>query len=488
MNEGDAGEGGRARNAGGPGDRDTAALRERFERAGQGHVFAFFDEIGAAVRERLARELAEVDLGLVRELAALALRPTTTGTPELAPPEVFPLARDPAQAARAQAARAAGMRALGRGEVGYLLVAGGQASRLGYDGPKGAFPIGPVSGRTLFEVFARRLIAARTRHGAPVSWYVLTSRANDAATRAFFAEQRFFGLDRDDVFFFEQAMLPALDLEGRILMSAKDGLFLAPNGHGGVLSALASSGGLEHARGRGVRSFSYFQVDNPLARPADPLFLGLHALEQAEMSSKVVEKRAPDEKVGVLGRLDGRLSCIEYSDLPAALRQARDPAGRLVYSAGNIALHVIEREFVETLTRGGRLDLPWHVARKSIAAIDRAGRPAKTEGFKFETFVFDALRSTRRSVTLEVDRALEFSPVKNASGEDSPATARADLCRLHAGWAERAGLPLPPRGPDGVVPVEVDPVFAETEEEFRERASAAGGARPEIDAKGHFYR
>jgi UDP-N-acetylglucosamine/UDP-N-acetylgalactosamine diphosphorylase len=287
------------------------------------------------------------------------------------------------------------------------------------------------------------------------------------------------------VFFFEQAMLPALDLEGRILLSAPDALFLAPNGHGGVLAALERSGGLRHAKQRGVETFSYFQVDNPLARPADPLFLGLHARARAQMSSKIVTKRDPGEKVGVIGRIDGKLSCIEYSDLPAELREARRADGGLVYGAGNIALHLVERRFVESLT-GGEFELPWHVARKKMTVVDtadRAGRTIEVEGTKFETFVFDALQFCERSVTLEVERKSEFSPVKNASGEDSPATARADLCRLHAGWAERAGHALPPKGPDGLVPVEVDPVFAEDEDEFRARA----GARPRVLANGHFY-
>jgi UDP-N-acetylglucosamine/UDP-N-acetylgalactosamine diphosphorylase len=249
-----------------------------------------------------------------------------------------------------------------------------------------------------------------------------------------------------------------------------------------VLAALAASGGLEHARARGARVFSYFQVDNALARPADPLFLGLHALEGAQMSSKVVEKRDAAERVGVIGRVDGRLSCIEYSDLPSELRDARRADGELVYGAGNIAIHAIDLEFVADLTRGG-LQLPWHVAKKSMAVIDARGEPVRMDGYKFETFVFDALAFARKSVTLEVDRALEFSPVKNAEGEDSPATARADICRLFAGWVERAGLPLPAAGADGVRPVEIDPCLAEDAETFVARAPRA----PRITAHGHFY-
>jgi UDP-N-acetylglucosamine/UDP-N-acetylgalactosamine diphosphorylase len=216
---------------------------------------------------------------------------------------------------------------------------------------------------------------------------------------------------------------------------------------------------------RGVKTLSYFQVDNPLARPADPLFLGLHRLERAQMSSKVVAKRDASEKVGVIGRVSGRLACIEYSDLPSRLREARDPAGKLVFSAGNVAMHALDVGFVERLTRGG-LKLPWHLARKQVTALDEAGNPATRPAIKFESFVFDALSLAERSVTLEVRRAEEFSPVKNATGEDSPATTRADLCRLFGSWVGAAGLPLPPPGPDGLSAVEVDPLLAEDAETF----------------------
>ena len=463
-------------------DARDRELRTSFARAGQEHVFAFWDELDEPGRERLRAELSAVDLDLVRELAALARRPGDGHAPSFEPPEVFPLERPAHLEARAREAREAGAELLRAGRVAWLLVAGGQASRLGYEGPKGAFPVAPVTSRTLFEIFARRLHAVRERYGAAPPWYVLTSQANDAATRAFFAERGHFDLDPESVFFFRQAMLPALDAEGRILLAARDALFLAPNGHGGVLAALASSGALGDARRRGIETFAYFQVDNPLARPGDPLFLGLHALEGAQMSTKVVAKRDASEKVGVIGRIDGKLACIEYSDLPARLREARGPGGELVYRAGNIALHAIDLAFVEDLTRGG-LRLPWHVARKGIAAIDREGRPAKVEGFKFETFVFDALGFARSSVTFEVDRRLEFSPVKNASGEDSPATARRDLCALHASWAERAGAPLPPPTPEGLRPVEVDPVFAEDEAEFRAKMPA----QPRVLPTGHLW-
>lgn len=463
-----------------PGD----ALRRRFADAGQGHVFAFERDLGEDERLRLHARLAEIDLDLVAQFQQLirAAPSAAKSAATFEPPEVVARRRGDSESTSERRARQRGTEMLRAGSVGWLVVAGGQASRLGYDAPKGCFPVTPLGETSLFELFARKIHAARERHGVAAPWYVMTSDATDGPTRATFDKAGHFGLDPSDVVFFRQSMVPALDDAGRILMAEKDAPFLAPNGHGGVLAALATSGALQHARDRGVATFSYFQIDNPLARPADAVFLGHHALSGARMSSKVVKKRSADEKVGVLGRVDGRLSCIEYSDLPANLRDARDERGQLVFSAGNIAAHAIERTFVEDLTRGG-LRLPWHRARKRIACIGPDGERTEVDGSKFEAFVFDALGEAGASVVLEVSREEEFSPVKNKDGEDSPATARRDQCRLHAGWAARAGVALPAPRSDGVHPVEIDPRFAEDADEFAARMPA----RPrEVDG-GHLY-
>ncbi len=455
--------------------------RERAEAAGQGHVLRWFDELSTLHGNDLLAQLEHVDYELLARLARkFDERPAPAAN--FAPPEVFPLRRDDAQERRAGDATERGRALLSEGKVGYLLVAGGQASRLGYTGPKGAYSVGPVSGRTLFEFHARRLRAAMQRYGVGGPWYVMTSPANDGETRAFFSEHRFFGLDPATVTFFPQAMLPALDPAGKIMMADKHRLFLAPNGHGGALSAFAEAGLVDHAREHGVEQLSYFQVDNPLARPADPLFLGLHAEAGAGMSSKVVAKRDEHEKVGVLGMRDGVLGCIEYSDLPDDLRTQRDDSGKLTFRAGNIAVHALSVDFVDRVTSGG-LKLPWHVARKRMQVLGEDGRMVERDGAKFETFVFDALGMSEGSITLEVDRAEEFSPVKNREGEDSPDSARRDMCALWASWVREQGGALPAGKGDEPPPVEVDPLLAETREEF----AAKWPVEPDVRERGHLY-
>lgn len=438
--------------------------RARCNEHGQAHLLAHWDKLDEAGRERLLGAVADLDLDFVDRAAALLGGEPSVGEGAPEPAELFPLDRGPAQVEEAASAVARGESLLRDGKVGYLLVAGGQASRLGYDGPKGTFPVGPLTGRTLFGMHAHALRRTAERYGTRTPWYVMTSPANDADTRAFFEEHGHFGLDPADVFFFSQAMNPAVDLDGRALLASEDSLFMAPNGHGGVLSALRDSGALDDAAQRGLEQLSYFQVDNPMVPPADRLFLGLHAQAGAGMSSKAVAKRDAHEKVGVLATQDGTLGIIEYSDLPDELREARDEEGLLRFRAGSIAVHVLDLGFVGKITGGG-LNLPIHVARKTMKVWTPEG-PREVKGAKFETFVFDALAQSESSVTLEVDRADEFSPVKNGSGDDSPETCRADLVRRWGRWLEGAGMALPGGAERGESVLEIDPLLAEDAESF----------------------
>lgn len=204
--------------------------------------------------------------------------------------------------------------------MAVLLVAGGQGSRLGFEHPKGMFPIGPVSNKTLFQIHAEKVLALQRRYGRLVPFLIMTSPATDAETRDFFRQQKYFGLAPDEVWFFCQGTMPALDMaSGRLLMEAPGRLFLSPNGHGGTLTALADSGLLDRLRNQGIREVFYFQVDNPLIKVADPVFLGHHLGQRAEVSARIVPKEGPTDRLGNLVLVDGRCTMIEYSDLPLEL-------------------------------------------------------------------------------------------------------------------------------------------------------------------------
>ncbi len=426
-----------------------AAARECVQKYGQEHLLAFYDGLNPAQQTQLLDDLAQVDFARCADLAGrfVRRRPEIGLPSELLPAEVFPAEDDPAAPTGYEASREAGRAALADGRVAAFTVAGGQGTRLGYDGPKGGFAITPIRQACLFQVFAEFLQGAGRRYGRIPPWYIMTSPLNHEATLAIFEAHDYFGLARDGVMFFAQGQMPAFHPDGRIALAARHRVALGPDGHGGSLRALAERGALADMKQRGVDFVSYFQVDNPLVRPVDPLFIGLHIEHDSEMSSKAVTKAHDLERVGNFCLADGRVQVIEYSDIPEELVRQKNADGSRRFDAGSIAIHMISRGFIERLTGDGSgVELPWHRADKKVAVLNEAGELVQPEApnvVKLELFVFDAIPLARNPLVLYTNRAEEFSPVKNAEGDDSPATTRRDLLRRAARWLEHAGVSVP---------------------------------------------
>jgi UDP-N-acetylglucosamine/UDP-N-acetylgalactosamine diphosphorylase len=419
-------------------------LRSALEERGMDGVLSVARQAGSAAEALLKADLAQIDWPMLdRQRRALeAGEPKAAG--EILPPELKPASTsgDPANAD----AEAAGWEALRAGRIAIATVAGGQASRLGFQGPKGAYPLGPVTGSSLFQMMAGQIARLRELTGAALPWIIQTGPGNHAETVAYFAQRSHFGLGSDTVHFACQGTLPALTPDGQFLLASPGALFRNPDGHGGFYRALRTAGVPDKLRALGVDTVFYCQVDNPLVRMGDPVFLGHHLLEQARMSVKVVAKTDPHEKVGlIIQREDGRLGCIEYSDLADELATATEANGDLRYRAGNIALHAFDLRFLEEMAEAA---LPLHLARKEVLALKGSGpEPVKQAGVKFETFVFDALPLADRSMVQLAERSEEFAPVKNASGNDSVATSRAALETRSREWATAAGLAVHANGP-----------------------------------------
>ena len=422
---------------------------------GQDHVLAGWDQLSTAQRSNLVVQLKGVNFA---ELAALFRKKDEQQAALPARERIAALPVEDGDAIPASAV-ARGQLALKGGEVAVLVVAGGQGTRLGFDKPKGMFPVGPVTGASLFQVHAEKVLALSRRYGQPVPFLVMTSDATHDDTVAFFQEHQFFGLDPKQVHFFQQGLMPALDLAtGKLILSGPGELFLSPNGHGGTLTALADSGLLAELKAAGVKHVFYFQVDNPLVNVADPGFVGRHVEANSEASSRVVFKEKPEEKVGILALVDGRCAILEYSDMPAAMQAERETDGTLKFRAGNPAIHVFSVPFLERVTTGaGRL--PFHLARKKVPSYDPATgetvTPAKENALKFELFVFDALPLADRWLAVSARREDEFGPLKNATGADSPETCKQMQSDRAARWLAAAGVTV-----SAGTMVEVRPTFA----------------------------
>ena len=452
----------------------THELIEKFQQAGQGQVFAFYDRLDAAGQAQLLAEAEEIDLEELAQLKTTLLGKSAASVDlgDLTPAPYERLPEAGGDKAAWTAAKAAGVEALKAGRVAAFTVAGGQGTRLGYDGPKGTFPVTPVKQKPLFQVFAEKILAAGRRYGRPLHWFIMTSHQNHEATEAYFTEHGFFGMAPHKVHFFRQGRMPAVDFDGKILLETTGTIAMSPDGHGGSLRALERSGALDLMEREGIDILCYFQVDNPLVRCIDPAFIGWHVQRGSEMSSKMVPKAYAGEKVGHFCEQRGKLVVVEYSDLPAAMQEETDATGGLRFIAGSIAIHILDREFIRRMARAadGTEALAFHRADKKIPTVDAAGaavKPAKANVVKFEMFVFDALPFAKNPVVIETGRADDFSPVKNAEGKDSPQTCREDQLRQYARWLKSAGVTI--ATDDSGLPAlnfEVSPLFGDDAESF----------------------
>ena len=422
------------------------------EKNGQEQVLRFWKKLSKAEQAALLAQIETIDFTELQRCASMlgADAPTAAKKGKPTAPKVAEL-----KGAALKKATAAGEKELKAGHVGVLLVAGGQGSRLGYDGPKGAYPIGPVTGVSLFYFHARKVLALSVKYAVRVPFYIMTSMGNYDATVAHFEENDYFGLDPQDVIFFRQGMWPGMTGDGKIILDAPGHIFMSPDGHGGMISALKANGCFADMKKRGVKSLFFFQVDNPMVEVADPAFIGLHTLEKSEYSLKLTAKREPTEGLGMVVKRDGHFDMIEYTEMTDEMNNRRTKTGDLYFKFGSPAIHVFDRAFLERLANKA---MPLHLAHKKIATVDDKGKvvkPTAPNGYKFEKFIFDALPEAKGVTCFAFDRAEEFSPVKNAEGKDSPATCKADLQAKWRRQLAQAGVVVPE-----TMPLELDPVYA----------------------------
>ncbi len=399
---------------------------ETLKAAGQQELVAKLESLTGEARTLLERDILSQDWeelkALYAEKSAASLEDNVSADLK---PMPFKIAADDL---RYEYWKETGEILLGKGQVAAFLVAGGQGSRLGFDGPKGMFDIGLPSHKSLFQLQAERLQNLSAQVGHPIPWCIMTSPLNHEATVNFFTEHKFFGMDRDNIRFFEQGTICALDPNGKAVVDENNRLALVPDGNGGCFRALAQSGTLAWLAEKGVQYVFLYSVDNALCRICDPAFIGALASEGRSMSaSKVVPKAGPNEKVGIFALQNGKPGVVEYSDLPENYRDMTNADGSLTFDGGNIAIHLFKLSGLRKLQTSR---LPWHTARKTVCGIEKC--------WKFEQFLFDAFPQLGSMLPFGVVREEEFSPVKNAEGNDSPKTARTMIGKLHKEWLKKA--------------------------------------------------
>lgn len=459
-----------------PTAQEVAELNEKYTKAGQEQVLAFWDTLSSAEKGALYQQLSNIDPDYINTITDRALNPAKKTADEADPkldqlPESATSSVIDSKEDDLLKWYTSGLQFIAQNKVAVVLMAGGQGTRLGSSAPKGCFDIGLPSQKSLFQLQAERIwkvqkLAERehSKEQVTVPWYIMTSGPTRKPTEDFFEKHAYFGLEKENVVFFEQGTLPCISNDGKILLETKSKLAVAPDGNGGLYQALISAGVVADMEKRGIQHIHAYCVDNCLVKVADPTFIGFAASKDVDIATKVVRKRDAKESVGLILQKNGKPDVVEYSEIDAATAEAKDPKDStlLKFRAANIVNHYYSYRFLESIPDWAHR-LPHHVARKKIPYVDtekgETVKPEKPNGIKLEQFVFDCFPflSMERFACMEVKREDEFSPLKNAkgTGEDDADTSKRDIFRQGTKWVRAAGGVVTSESED--VGVEVSP-------------------------------
>lgn len=388
---------------------------------GQEHIFAAYQKLNEEGKKKLSAQVERIDWSIVAMAGHDELKQERGKLEPLSALEVSEIEKNKEKYSEI------GIDAIKAGKVGAVLLAGGQGTRLGSDGPKGKYNIGITKDVFIFERLIRNLLDVTDKAGCFVPLYIMTSDKNHDETTAFFEEKNYFGYPKDFVKFFKQEMAPSVNFNGKLYMEAPDSLSLSPNGNGGWFYSMAVTGVLKDVKARGIEWLNIFAVDNVLQRIADPVFVGATLDSGCVSGAKVVRKADPHEKVGVLCLEDGKPSIVEYYEMTDEIINSREPNGDLSYNFGVILNYLFRVNKLEKIMNE---KMPVHVVEKKIPYITEDGEyvnPETPNGYKFELLVLDMIHLLDNCLSFEVVRDYEFAPIKNKTGIDSVESAQALL-------------------------------------------------------------
>ncbi len=404
-------------------------IKWKLKKYGQEHLLNGYDKLDENKKEQLLEQLDQIDYNLINSLYANSKKELSLGNSKIEPIKYFDKYKLNEEYKELENI---GETAIRDGKLAVVTMAGGQGTRLGHKGPKGTYDIGLDSHKSLFEILSDTLKENENKYNVIIPWFIMTSKENNQETIEFFEKHKFFGYEKDKtIFFFIQGELPMVDTEGKILIG-EDGLVKkAADGHGGIFESLVRNQMTNEMRRLGIEWVFIGGVDNCLVKMVDPILLGIAIKKNVAAVGKSIVKANPHEKVGVFCKKDGKPYVIEYSEISDEMAELRDENGELVFGESHILCNLFS---ISSIERMGETPLPYHSAFKKATYIDKDGNKVvgtTPNAYKFEAFLFDAFGELDDMIVLRGRREEEFAPVKNATGEDSPETARELYNRFH---------------------------------------------------------
>ena len=387
---------------------------EYLKKYNEEHLLRFYDELSEDEKVTLINQIKNIDFDYMKDLY------NNKSGFEMGNKEIANIPAIDKMKIDVSKFELLGTEMIKNGELAVCSMAGGQGTRLGFNGPKGTFMLNLDRPTSIFETIVNKLKDAYKKYGVLTYWYVMTSEQNNNETVKFFEDNNYYGYDKEHIIFFKQGELPLLDAEGKIVLKDKANVFMAPDGNGGIFKALGTNGILEHMKQHGIKYLTVGNVDNILIHMVDPIVLGIMSEKNAELLSKSFIKPSPEGKWGVFCKVNGRPRVIEYIETPRELLEARNEEGELMYGDAHFGCNFFHINLLEKIVTE---KLPMHAALKKNKHINDNGEITEIDTYKFEAFIFDGFEKAEDLLVFRVKRDDEFAPIKNKEGEETPESA-----------------------------------------------------------------
>ena len=388
----------------------------------QEHLLKYIDNANEEQRKNLINQIENLDFNRINSLYKISTDENTIAESKIEHinyTDKYKLSKD-----KFKYLTDVGEDVIKNNQYAVVTMAGGQGTRLGHKGPKGTFLLN-VSPKPmyLFEILATNLINTNKKYGITLNWYIMTSTENDDQTEKFFEEHNYFNYPKETIKFFKQGNLPLIKEDGKLLVDENYNIKLAADGNGCIYKAMSEDGILNDMHQKGIKWVFIGSVDNALLNMVDPVLLGLTISDKNEIGSKSVVKNNPHEKVGVFCKKNNVPAVIEYSELPESMAEETDEDGELLFGESHIMCNLYS---INALEKISRKTLPYHSAHKKASYLMENGKmfeAIEPNAYKYEAFIFDGFNFFDNISILRGKREVDFAPIKNATGNDSPETA-----------------------------------------------------------------
>lgn len=396
---------------------------EKLNKYGQTHIVKIMEKLTEEEKEKLSDQIQKLDFENIKNLYNELTKEEVNVGKKIEP--ISALKKNKLTDEQLEEIDSLGKNIITSNQFAVATMSGGQGTRLGYSKPKGTFKIDvDPKPKYLFEIVCDTLKRANKLFDVVIPWYIMTSEENNDEIVEFFEEHNYFDYPKKDVMFFKQGQMPLIDEKGKLLISENKMIKEASDGNGGIFKSMAINGCLADMEKRGVKWVFIGSIDNVLLKMADTTLIGFAEEKGVEIATKSVLKNDPHERVGVICKKDGQVGVIEYSELSKKLAEAVDEDGDLIYGESHIMCNLFS---INILKKLAEVTLPYHKVHKKNSYLNENGElviPEEPNSYKFETFIFDSFNYVDDIAILRGNREIDFAPVKNKEGVDSPETAK----------------------------------------------------------------